>query len=146
MFSELRPPEDERKFSKGPHWVSTQDVACLNKDCLIRWKIPVVERIISYTSCMCYCKCWKSLTAVVQTVDCRCHLRRNYKGFNWGERAGHAVGPPRPVQCSVNTLFKSSRTARRKRGGAPCYMNHIWIIVCRSTSCNSSIRTFRSKS
>ena len=41
-----------------------------------------------------------------------------------GKRAGRAVGPPRASQCSGNKLFKNSRTTRRKRGGAPCYMNH----------------------
>ena len=91
-------------------------------------------------------KCWTSLTAVVQTVDCRCHLIQKYKGFKSQEWPGHAVDPPRPVQCSVNTLFKSSQTARRKCGGTPCYMNHKWIIGCRTKSCNSSRRTFRSKS
>ena len=64
-----------------------------------RWKIPFVVRIISLPLCIHYCKCWTSLTAVVQTVDCRCHLRQKYKGFKSGERAGHAVGPPRPIQC-----------------------------------------------
>ena len=136
----------KKKFSKVPHRVSTQDFACLNSDCLIRSKIPVVVRIISYPFCMCYCKCWTSLTAVVQTGECRCHLRQKYKGFKSGDRAVHAVGPPSNIQCFVNTLFKNSRTARRKCFGAPCYMNHKWIIVCRSASCNNCIRTFRSKS
>jgi len=111
-----------------------------------RWKIPTVIRIISNAFCTCYSKCCTSLTVVVQTVDCRCHLRQKYNGFKPGEPAGGAVGLPRRVQCSGNTLLKNSLTARKKRGGAPWYMNHKWIIVCSSTSCNSSIRTFRSKS
>ena len=82
---------------------------------------------------------------MVQTIDCRCHLRQKYKVFNSGEPAGHAVGPPRPVQCCENTLFKNSQTVRRKCDGVPCYVNHKWIIVCRLTSCNSSIRTIRRK-
>ena len=30
-----------------PPWASTQDAGRLKSDCLIRWKIPGVERIIS---------------------------------------------------------------------------------------------------
>jgi len=40
----------------------------------------------------------------------------------------------------------NSRKPRRKCGEAPKCMIHRWIIVCRSTSCNSSGRTFRRKS
>jgi hypothetical protein len=145
MFSEVWPPEDGRIISRVAHWVWMQDFACLNSHYLTRSKMPVVVRIISYPFCTCHCKCCTSLIVVVQTVDCRCHLRQKYKVFKSWKRAGHAVGPPRHIQCFGNTLFKNSRTTRRKCGGAPRYMNRKWIIVCGSTSCKSSRRTFRSK-
>ena len=40
-------------------------------------------------------------------------------GFKSGQRAGHAVGPPCPIHCSGNTLFKNVRIATRKCGEAP---------------------------
>jgi hypothetical protein len=55
--------------------------------------------------------------------------RLQIQKYKSAERAGHAVGPPGPTNCVRNTLFKNCRTASRKCGGAPSYMDHKWIHV-----------------
>jgi hypothetical protein len=66
------------------------------------------------------------------------HRRHKSKGFKSGEGVCHAVGPPRPIYCSRSALLNYSRTARRSCGGAPFWMNHKRILVCRSTPCRFS--------
>lgn len=51
-----------------------------------------------------------------------CGINNSVPG-NLEERGSHAVGTPRPIHCSRNTLFKSFRTAVWKCGGEPSYMN-----------------------
>jgi hypothetical protein len=102
-----------------------------------------VVRIISDPFCIHCGKCWTSLLALAQQKISDVHRDKNITDLNQGEEAGHAAGPPRPLHCYRNTLFKNSRSARRKCGRAPSCMNRKWMRVCRSISCNSSGRTFR---
>jgi hypothetical protein len=75
MPSEARFPSYDlltiKDNSQCPPWASTQDVARLNSDCLTRWKIPIVVRIIWNSFCVRCCRSWTSQTSVSQTVDFR---------------------------------------------------------------------------
>ena len=59
-----------------------------------------------------------------------CERTLEYKGFVSEEGAGHAVGPPRPNNCSGSTLSKNCQNPTRKCGGthkfgwAPICTNH----------------------
>jgi len=111
-----------------------------NNNCLTHWRTPGIIWIISNPFRIHCRQSWISLSSVAKTAG------RGYPpGFKSGQWAGEAVGPSCPIHCARNTLFKNSRTSRRKCGGAPSGMNHKWILVCRSTSCNSSGRKFRRK-
>jgi hypothetical protein len=79
----------------------------------VSYESPQIHSLFVVTSL------WRSLTSVTQTVDFRCFHAWKSKGFNSGERIGHAVGPTLPIHCSGNTLVNNFRTARRKCDGTP---------------------------
>lgn len=66
---------------------------------------------------------------------CKCLQRHKFKEFKSEERAGHAIGPPSPIQCSGNTFSENFPTAGSKCDGTPSYMNPKGILDGRSTSC-----------
>jgi hypothetical protein len=111
------------------------------------------DRLENYRYSTNYLKCiLYSLLEVIEVTEfCSINSKLQFpspppKGFKSGQRAGHAVGPPRLSHCSGNTLLKKFGNEWRKCGGSPQRMTQKWIILCRSTSCNRSGRTFRRKS
>jgi len=116
-----------------------QVAASLKSECLSHWKIQGVVQINSNPFCIRRCKPWTSSTSVELTTVLEVP-------GNLEERGSHAVGPPRPIHYSRNTLFKNSRTAIWKSGRAPSFMNLKRILVCRSISSNSAGMTFLRKS
>ena len=62
---------------------------------------------------------------------------KTLKEFKSAQRSGLAIGFLCAIHCSGKTLFTNIGTARRADGGTPSCMNHNWIIVCISTTCNS---------
>ena len=80
------------------------DAASRESDCLGHWKIQGVAQINSNPFCIQCCKPWTSPTSLELTTVLE--VPRNLE-----ERGSHAVGPPRPIHCPRNTLFKNSRTA-----------------------------------
>jgi hypothetical protein len=116
---------DRENVSK---WASTRDVARLSCGFLTRWKIPGVVRIISDPLRLQCCKSWTSPDL----------YNVKPKRFKSGEGAGHAVGATCLFRYSGKTLLTNSRTARRKCGGAPSWMNHKRILAWILPSCGSS--------
>ena len=70
------------------------------------------------------------VSSLLQVLDVPGPLQRiKPKRFKSGEGAGHAVGATCLIRYSGKTLLANSRTARRKCGGAPSWMNHKWILA-----------------
>lgn len=67
--------------------------------------------------------------------------RKKSKGVRSGLRAGHGIGPFRPIHGAAKVRDRNWRTAMVEWGGAPsCWK----IIICRTSSGTSARRTGRS--
>lgn len=141
MVSKLCPPE----HTHCPPWASTQDVACLNQDCLTRWGMSGVLQIISNPFC--------SLLQVPHVTKF-CRINGRPQTSPWIQIYGIQIrGRSRP--CCLSTLFypmcqkhtvERITKMQKKCGWASSCTMHKRILVYRSTSFNSSGREFRGTS
>ena len=103
-----------------------QDFTRPDSNCLLRWNIPGVIWITWNPLCLLLHVC-VSPVSVAWTIDLQISRDFEYKRFKSGEEAGHADISLSPIHCSGKTLFKNSRTAWWKFGGAPSFLNHKWM-------------------
>ena len=75
---------------------------------------------------------------VACTIDFKCLHKWKSSGFKSGERAGHAIGSPRPIHLFAKCWFKNCLATRLKRGGAPSCINRIPSLISTGTSSNIS--------
>ena len=71
---------------------------------------------------------------VACTIDFKCPHKWKSNGFKSGERAGHAIEPPRPVHLFAKCWFKNFRATRLK-----C-INRIWSLISTGTFSNISCK------
>ena len=83
---------------------------------------------------------------VAYTIDFKCPHKWKFNGFKSGERAGHAIGPSRPIHLFAKCWFKNCLATRLKRGGAPSCINRIQSLISTETSSNISCKRVLKKS
>ena len=80
------------------------------------------------------------------TIDFKCPHKWKSNGFKSGERAGHAIEPPRPIHLFAKCWFKNCLATRLKCGGAPSCINRIQSLISTGTSSNISCKRVLKKS
>ena len=83
---------------------------------------------------------------VACTIHFQCPHKRKSNGFKSGERAGRAIGPPRPIHLFAKCRFKNCLATRLKCGGAPSCINRIRSLISIGTSSNISCKRVLKKS
>ena len=83
---------------------------------------------------------------VAYTMDFKRPHKWKSNGFKSGERAGYAIGPPRPIHLFAKCWFKNCLATRLKRGGAPSCMNRIQSLISTGASSNISCKRVLKKS
>ena len=80
------------------------------------------------------------------TIDFKCPHKWKSNGFKSGERAGHAIEPPRPIHSFTKCWFKNCPATRLRYGGAPSCIKRVQSLISTGTSSNISCKRVLKKS
>ena len=83
---------------------------------------------------------------VACTIDFKCPHKWKSNGFKSGERASHAIGPPRPIHLFAKCRFRNCLATRLKCGGAPSCINRMQSLISTGTSSDISCKRVLKKS